>query len=330
MAVVPESRTTGLRVEVRPFGEDDYPRLIEIVNQSFPDYVWSVEEARHEDAIWDHSRYVKQRVVAVVEGRVVGTGVVNHIPDEFHPHKYWLQAAVDPAVRRRGIGGALYARLIEILAARDALAARASVPRETDTETLGFLTRRGFMEVQRGWRSVLDVAAFDFSAFATAGNRVAAQGISLTTLAKERARDGEALQKAYALTMACEQDVPSADPVTETSFDHFLAHAVESPNAVPDAFFIATDGGRYIGMSGMYRPLAEPGVLYQGLTGVLREYRGRGIAMALKLRTVRYALEHGYREIRTWNDARNRPMLRINEAMGFAKQPATIVLERRL
>ncbi len=49
-----------------------------------------------------------------------------------------------------------------------------------------------------------------------------------------------------------------------------------------------------------------------------------------KLQTVRYARDHGYRELRTWNDTRNRPMLRINEAMGFAKQPVWIEYEKRL
>ncbi|HEU5317585.1 MAG TPA: GNAT family N-acetyltransferase, partial [Chloroflexota bacterium] len=57
-------------------------------------------------------------------------------------------------------------------------------------------------------------------------------------------------------------------------------------------------------------------------------YRGKGIAMALKVRGVRYAREHGYREIRTNNDTANRPMLRINEAMGFVKQPAWIIFHK--
>ena len=52
--------------------------------------------------------------------------------------------------------------------------------------------------------------------------------------------------------------------------------------------------------------------------------------MALKLRTVKYARAHAYREIRTNNDSRNRPMLRINEAMGFVKEPAWITFEKRL
>ena len=53
----------------------------------------------------------------------------------------------------------------------------------------------------------------------------------------------------------------------------------------------------------------DPTFLWQGLTGVRREARGRGIAMALKLRTVRYALDKGVEHIKTWNDQRNQPML---------------------
>ena len=127
-----------------------------------------------------------------------------------------------------------------------------------------------------------------------------------------------------------------APPVSPTSLPGLEASAPDDrltgsgPNALPEAQFLALDGDRYVGISALYRPLAQPGVISQGLTGVLREYRGRGIAMALKLQTVRYAREGGYREIRTWNDARNRPMLRINEALGFVKQPATITFEKSL
>jgi len=52
--------------------------------------------------------------------------------------------------------------------------------------------------------------------------------------------------------------------------------------------------------------------------------------MALKLRAVAYAKERGFREIRTWNDSINRPMLAINEALGFAKQPAWITFGKDL
>ncbi len=70
--------------------------------------------------------------------------------------------------------------------------------------------------------------------------------------------------------------------------------------------------------------------MYTGFTGVLREYRGRGIAWALKLRALTWAKERGYREVRTWNSTRNAPMLGINVALGFAKQPVWITFAKDL
>jgi GNAT superfamily N-acetyltransferase len=320
-----------LQVRVRPFREEDYASIVEIWNRSEPDHAWAVEEARYEDAAWDYDRYARARFVAEgINGTVIGHGYLHHLPDEFHPDKYRLDAVVDPAHRRRGVGGAIYDRLIAELRARGAVAARAGVMRETATDGVRFLERRGFAEVQRGWGSRLDVESVDLARFTGADERVTAQGVTITTLAAERARDPQALHRTHELSVACEQDVPSTDPVTATSFEFFLSYAVHSPNALPDAFFIAKHGDRYVGLSALYRPLALPHVLHQGLTGVLREYRGRGIAMALKLQTVRYARTVGRREIRTWNDLRNRPMLRINEALGFVKQPPWIAFQKAL
>ena len=70
--------------------------------------------------------------------------------------------------------------------------------------------------------------------------------------------------------------------------------------------------------------------MQQGFTAVDRDYRAKGIARALKIRGVKLALDRGYHEIRTWNNTRNRPMLRINEAMGFAKQPVWIEFAKQL
>lgn len=319
-----------MSLRLRPFAEEDYPRLVEISNLVYPEYRRSVEEFRHWDKTWDSARYERLRLVAEgAEGRVVGWGQINHMPHQFHPRKYELDVQVEPASRRRGVGSALYERLVAELRAREALLARTGA-KESMAESIAFLTRRDFVEVQRAWESRLDVAAFDFAPFAGVEERAAQQGITITTLAAERERDPDALRQVYEMHTACEQDTPAVDPITETSFEHFVVHEIESPNALPDAYFLAKDGDCYVGESYLARSLEDLEILYQGLTGVLREYRCKGIAMALKMHTVRYARTHGKREIRTWNNTRNQAMLRINEAMGFQKQPVWIEFQKTL
>ena len=151
----------------------------------------------------------------------------------------------------------------------------------------------------------------------------------MTSLAIELERVGAAgrdavLRAVHDVDCEGSTDEPSLDPITPAPFERWVAEVVEAPDALPDAFFLAADDTRYVALSAMMQRRATPGVLGQGFTAVVKSHRGRGIAMALKVRTVAYARANGYREIVTWNNSRNRPMLRINEAMGFVKQPVWI------
>lgn len=67
-----------------------------------------------------------------------------------------------------------------------------------------------------------------------------------------------------------------------------------------------------------------------GLTGVRRAWRRKGIALALKLRAIAYARSVGAPVIRTENATTNQAMLAINEALGFAKQPAWITFVKKI
>jgi GNAT superfamily N-acetyltransferase len=215
-----------------------------------------------------------------------------------------------------------------LLRQRGAVAVRAWV-KELDLGSHPFATRRGFVEARREWQSRLDVNAFDPSPFAGAMERATGQGIEITNLAVEQAVNENALVETYHLYTTCSRDVPDIEPYTEVSYDDFLKNVVNAPYSIGEAFLMAKakgeSNGRYVGLAWMAGSAEEPDVLYQGLTGVIPEYRGKGVAMALKLANVEAARRLGKREIRTWNDTTNRPMLRINEAMGFVKQPAEIV-----
>jgi GNAT superfamily N-acetyltransferase len=316
---------------VREATPADYPALVAIGKSSYPDYAETVEEWRHWDKTWDHDKYFKLRVVALDGDRVVGYGQVNHMRWAFVPTKYRVDVTVMPSERRRGHGTALYDELVAAVTRRDGQTLAATA-KESMTDGVRFLTKRGYREVKLDWESRLFVEGFDFARFATADDRVAGQGIRIATLADEMQRDPAALQKAFDVHEDCRMDIPSVDPPTRRTFDEFRRDDVDAPSALLDAFFIAIDkrDGRYLGVSNMFRSLDDPTFLWQGITGVRRDARGKGVAMALKLRTVRYAIDRGIEHIKTWNDVHNKPMLSINEAMGFNRQPAWVSYEKDL
>lgn len=314
----------------RLFAPGDYEGYQALANLCYPDYPGTVEETRHRDEIWDDTKYFKRRIVVERDGGIVGAGELNHSRWTYHPDKYHVEIKVDPDVRRQGLGEAIYEDLLAAARERDAEELIAGV-KESMTDGFEFARRHGFIEVKRDWESRLDADQFDFTAFAEAPKRVAEAGIRITTLAEETAKDASALERIYELDSDCGRDVPSIDPFTPLAFEDWRKEVLESPNSTPDAFYLAVSAeGRYLGVSNLWRSLEDPTFIWQGLTGVRREARGKGIAMALKLATVEYARAHGIREIKTWNDQRNQPMLRINEAMGFVKQPAWIEMRKDL
>jgi GNAT superfamily N-acetyltransferase len=94
-----------------------------------------------------------------------------------------------------------------------------------------------------------------------------------------------------------------------------------NPNLLPEGYMVALEGKKYVGMSNLWNAETIPDV-WTGLTGVLREYRGRGIAMALKVVVLGWAKEAGILGTRTWNAEQNAGMRGINERLGFEILPA--------
>ena len=120
------------------------------------------------------------------------------------------------------------------------------------------------------------------------------------------------------------QDVPSTEPFTKPTIAEFEEMVLRDPALDEEAFFVAlTDDGSLIGMSNLWRNDPEGKRLDTGLTGVVRSYRRRGIATALKLRTVEYAQANGAETIRTSNEE-DSPMIALNLKLGFEPEPAWV------
>jgi GNAT superfamily N-acetyltransferase len=124
-------------------------------------------------------------------------------------------------------------------------------------------------------------------------------------------------------------DVPGSANQQEQSLDEFVRD-LDAPEAIPDGYFIAKSGSDYVGLSyirarGPDPNCVEPSNAQQRLTGVLPDYRRRGIATALKINTITYARDHGFLRLLTNSD--NPAMQALNAKLGFHSGPWHVYLK---
>jgi len=269
----------------------------------------------------------RARFAAEADGSQVGWAEVAHEPWRYDPDRYAVRIEVDPAMRRRGIGSQLLGELIAHVAARGGRVLRA-VAAEDDRAALGFLDARDFREVWRNLPSRLVLDEVDAGRVGDAERRLAVLGLRVTTLA-ERADDLRLLRELYDLELLAGRDQRHVDPVTPPPFERWVPSVVDAPEAMLDAWFLAFDVDRLVGVTTL-EATRQPAVVEVGYTAVHPDYRRRGIARLLKLRTIEYARERGFRAIETDSDWTNDSMLALNASIGFVRLPAVITFERRL
>jgi GNAT superfamily N-acetyltransferase len=236
------------------------------------------------------------------------------------------------AHRRKGLGAAL-------LDAVEAGARRARAPRILSNTNAAFTgsaewaTKRGYKEIGRRIESYVDVQTFDGAPLRDVLGRVEASGIRLATVSDLlRGRDAAATERFWRDLWEAEapmwEDVPWASPTPHWPFEKFKKIAVESGKMVTDATIVALDGDRIAAFTTTGKQGTDRG--YTWMTGTGRDYRGRGLATALKLKMLAAAKAAGLRAMLTTNDEPNKAMRGINEKLGYVMLPATIELEKKL
>jgi GNAT superfamily N-acetyltransferase len=261
--------------------------------------------------------------------RVIAVGNYNQSIWFAHPQNFILWIEVLPEFRKNGIGSALYDTILGALQQFDPLALRASTSQD-QPDSIRFLEKRGFGEVIRDVESELDVQAFDMTRFSTHAELFRDKGIQIKTLPQlenDPARD----EKLYDLDWEISLSVPGdlAAGMGRRGLDKYVEYAIRGPNVLPDGFFVAVRGEEYIGLSHVLS--SEKGVsLYQGLTGVQPAYRHLGLGLAMKLRAIAFARANGYVRIFAENDAKNLPMLAMNERLGYVRKPDLITFQKQL
>ena len=170
-----------------------------------------------------------------------------------------------------------------------------------DDGSRAFAERFGFEEVDREVEQAIALPA-------QMPEAPLPEGLEIVTIAERP----ELLRDAYPL--AAREGYPdlAVDGDVVVELDDWL----KDEATLPDGSFVALDEGTIVAYSGLVRH-DNPGVAEDGLTVVAREWRRRGLALALKRLELAWAAENGITEVLTWTQRRNDGMRAVNERLGY-------------
>jgi len=315
-----------MNLETRPFLQSDAEEVVAVANANWPDHPISGEELLFKDAHQDPKCFFGRWVVER-EGRVIAFADLCQMAIMYHPHKYAYDVQVLPDCQCQGIGSFLHELLLGILGKREALSAR-TWTHSTHVNALDFLQHRGFVEDMRSWDSTLEVENFDFTPYQGLTEKLEAEGFLIRSF-RQLEEDPRRNAKIYDLLCEVTRDIPLPEKSTPYSPELFESW-LQDPSLLPDGYLLMAKGDRCVGLSNLWTVSDQPHHLRQGLTGVRRDCRHKGIALALKLAGIRFCQTYGATRITTSNEIHNQPMLSLNEKLGFIKQAAWISLKKVL
>lgn len=280
---------------------------------------------------WENPRigYEYTHFLALRDGRPIGFLDSVHAPWEKLPDRHcevevWLDRAE------------LDARLLDSMwswIADKAIAQGAELllayTGEDEPEMLDSLARLGYDRVraERVWElSLAEHGERLVREAADARARMEREGIRLLSVADWD--DPDAVTKLYELNERTVQDIPHSVTIVREQLEDF-ERRLNAPDRRKDRWWIAVDGDRAVAMSHLKFPPVR-GSVWTGYTCSDPDYRGRGIARAVKLQSLAQAAELGIPTVHTDNDSENAPMLHINETLGYVARPGFVEHHKRV
>lgn len=316
--------------KIRPFQptDNEYEAIHLVEKAVYPENAESAAGFKHSDDSRKPEQFF-QRWVVEQDGRIIAFGNVSQPPYYSEPHRYRFNITVHPEFEGHGVGTAVYNQIWQTLQSRDTKPTFVeSGCYQHHSQAIRFLQKRGYQQVMRWVITRLELPTFDAAPYAPLFAKLEAQGIELTTLPQLQTQDPNWLEKLYELEWQLTLDEPLPYTPQKIPIEQYKKLVVDNPQVILPSWIVAVKNGETIGLSLLEKGSA-PGGLSTGFTGVYRDFRRRGLATAMKVRTIEYAQGAGYNFIRTGNEENN-PMLALNKKLGFKEITARLAFEKRL
>jgi GNAT superfamily N-acetyltransferase len=302
-------------LKIREIAEDELQLLIDVIAAAMPR-----ENSGGVAEFIDWKRQAEAMVwlLAEEDGAVVGAGYALtgwHTPR----HRAIGAVLVAPEHRGRGTGDEIRAAIEHWAAEHGATELEGPVA-EDDEGSVAWASARGYEEIGRNSRMVLDLTATE------APEVSPPQGVEIVTWA-ERPELAEGL---WEVAREAGPDIPGEEETDAGPFEEWLERDMGGVGDRPQAVFVALEDGEVLGYAKLSFSQERTDRAFHDLTGVKRAHRGRGIAAALKATQIAWAKEHGYTSLQTANEVRNAPIRHLNAKHGYVLEPGNVIVRRAI
>ena len=315
-------------IEVRNFkaSDEEFKELARIDNLVNHDSIDHPDDDKQDWAIRDKN-LIRNRLLLYKDDSLIGAMYYSQGRDKNNRTTFFT-LHIDPEYNTQQSRELLYNRMLKEIKSFSSNKILTSVYDHPNYDLVKqFLIENQFKLVQTNREYSCDITKIDLQKYQTLIKKLESEGIKFYDSKEEMTEFPDHYKKLEELEWTYSQDFPIPDGIEHTRppFDHYMKILNNYYKNFYAADIVAVMDGKYIGSTDLeVFPKTEPHKAWTGGLGVLKEFRRKGLATALKIKAIEALLKKGVTEIRTDNEENN-PMYKINVALGF--QPVPFSLE---
>jgi len=318
-------------IEIKKFTETnkEFKELARIDNLVNHDSIDHPEDDKNSWEIRDRGQ-IRNRLLLYKNNILIGAMYYSQGKNENSKTAFYT-LHLDPTHNNRGYRKLLYNKMLEEVKVFNCNQVHTSIydhPNYSEHKKL--LINNKFKLVQTNREYSCDIKKVDIEKYQPLIKKLESDGIKFYDSKEEMqnypGKFPSHYKKLEELIWIYDQDMPIPDGIKHQrpSFEQFMkySHNFEQNNYGVE--IIAVLKGEYIGSTDIHvYHKSEPHKGWTGGLGVLKEFRRKGIATAMKIKAIEVLIKKGVTEVRTDNEENN-PMYKINVALGFKPVPFSL------
>ena len=314
-------------IKIKKFKATDieFKELARVDNLVNHDCIFHPDDDKNDWKIRDKS-LIRDRLLLYNNDKLIGALYYSQGRDENNRTTFYT-LNLDPSYNHKGYRALLYNKMLELVKefnCNKLLTGIYEHPNYKEHQKL--LIKEDFKLVQTNREYSCDIRKVNMKKYYPLIEKLELEGIKFYDSRDQMKEFPNHYRKLEELNWTYAQDFPIPDGVEHTRipFEQAMKQQIDFEKNSYGVEIVAVTDEQYIGSTDVeVYSKTEPHKGWTGGLGVLKEFRRKGIATALKIKAIEKLLMRGVTEVRTDNEENN-PMFKINVSLGFKSVPFSL------